>query len=123
MKQGQILLQLFEIKTEQNISILEFCILRSLLVIDHLLKLPIMSIMPKVLVCCNGLWPGVQKKEVACLASIRQQKPSPKTYSKEMKNDSEKASLSREMFPTCNGLIRQSTQASICGKFQNEQEI
>lgn len=75
----------------------------------------------------------MQGKEVACLASIKQflsnnkSIPSlaPSFYSTKIKTMTvRKPSLQeKHTFSTCNRLIRQSPQASICGKFQNGQEI
>lgn len=55
MKQGQTPSQHIEIKTIQSIFTLEFCISKVTLIKNHLLKLAVVSIMPIVIVCCNGL--------------------------------------------------------------------
>lgn len=97
---------------------------------NHFLKLSTMS---TVIVCRNGLWLVVdtQEKEVACLASKKQflsnNKSIPSHHfiiKQDQKGQWESLLIKRNtMFPTCNRLIRQSTQASICGKFQSGQEI
>lgn len=131
MKQGQAPLQHTEIKTDQSIFILvlytESHFGKEPSEIDHNVHLPIVSLLQWSLTYNRYAGKGscMLRQHKTISEQQKHSKPSTITLQQgDQKDDSEEAFSSKEtVFPTCNRLIRQSTQASSCGKFQNGKEI